>query len=277
MAPRRARSAGMREVVLEVQNVDKEFGPGRPALRGVSLTVYKGEFVSLVGPSGCGKSTLLKCICGLVAPTRGEIYVGGRRVSGPPPGVVLVFQEYNRSLFPWLTVLQNVLFALKKRTDMDGPERQRLATSMLAAVGLDRFAHHFPWELSGGMQQRVAIARALAFQPEVMLMDEPFGSVDALTRADLEDLLLRLWEQFRFTVLLVTHDVDEAIYLADRVVVFSGSPGRVTDEVTVELPRPRDQIGTRSAEAFGRLRARIFEGIGAAKPSRTRSEQGVRR
>ncbi len=256
----------MSRVVLEVVDVSKAFSERqRAALEGVSFSVTEGEFVAVVGPSGCGKSTLLKCICGLVAPSQGEIRVEGRRVTGPPPGVVLVFQEYNRSLFPWLTVVQNVMLPLRRRGGLTPLDREALAIRMLAAVGLGEFVNHYPWELSGGMQQRVAIARALAFQPRILLMDEPFGSVDALTRMELEDLLLSLWNQFRFTTLLVTHDVDEAIYLADRILVFSGSPGRVADDVPVELPRPRDQIGTRSAAGFGSLRSRILRQIGSRR------------
>jgi len=257
----------MSRIVLEVVDVSKEFSERqRAALQGVSFSVTEGEFVAIVGPSGCGKSTLLKCVCGLLTPSQGEIRVEGRRVTGPPPGVVLVFQEYNRSLFPWLTVIQNVMLPLRKRKGLTPLDREGLALRMLAAVGLEGFGNHYPWELSGGMQQRVAIARALAFQPRILLMDEPFGSVDALTRMELEDLLLNLWTRFRFTTLLVTHDVDEAIYLADRVLVFSGSPGRVVDDVPVDLPRPRDQITTRSAAAFAALRSRIFREIGSRRP-----------
>ncbi|MCS7172329.1 MAG: ABC transporter ATP-binding protein [Armatimonadetes bacterium] len=265
----------MNRVVLEVAGVSKEFsGRQRAALEEVSFSVTEGEFVTIVGPSGCGKSTLLKCVCGLMSPSRGEIRVEGRRVMGPPPGVVLVFQEYNRSLFPWLTVMQNVMLPLRKRKGLTPVDREGLALRMLAAVGLDGFVNHYPWELSGGMQQRVAIARALAFQPRILLMDEPFGSVDALTRMELEDLLLNLWTQFRFTTLLVTHDVDEAIYLADRVLVFSGSPGRVVDDVPVHLPRPRDQIGTRSAAEFASLRSRIFRQIGSGRMNGVATPQG---
>jgi len=231
-----------------------------------------------VGPSGCGKSTLLKCLCGLLAPSAGHIRVNGRPVTGPPPEMVLVFQEYNRSLFPWLTVLRNVSFPLTKRNDLSPQDREAISRRMLQAVGLERFLDHYPWELSGGMQQRVAIARALAFQPRILLMDEPFGSVDALTRADLEDLLLALWQQFRFSVLFVTHDIDEAIYLSDRVLVFSPSPGTLLDDIPVAVPRPRHQITTRTDPVFGLLRARIFQLIGgaAAEAPRT-SAGGVRR
>ncbi len=179
----------------------------------------------------------------------------------PPPEMVLVFQDYSRSLYPWLSVLKNVLFALEKKSGMDAPARRELAERMLDAVGLKAFGQHYPWELSGGMQQRVALARALSYQPQVLLMDEPFASVDAQTRTDLEDLLLSLWERFSITILFVTHDIEEAVYLADRVLVLSASPARTVGEFAVGLPRPRDQIATRSSPRFMELRETLYRAI----------------
>jgi NitT/TauT family transport system ATP-binding protein len=249
--------------MLEVRNLQKAFQPlsgDAPvlALADVSFRVEAGQLSAIVGPSGCGKSTLLLCIAGLLRPTAGTVLVGGREVTGPPEDLILVFQEYNKSLMAWRTVLRNVRFGLEGR----GRSRAAIeaeARRALELVGLPGVERHYPWELSGGMQQRVAIARALARRPAVLLMDEPFGSLDALTRHDLEDTLLRVWAEVGATILLVTHDIEEAIYLADRVFVLSGRPSRVLEEIEVKLPRPRHQLATREDNRFIAYRHQVFE------------------
>jgi NitT/TauT family transport system ATP-binding protein len=246
--------------MLEIHGLAKTYGSGEKAtqaIRDVSFTVEDGEFVCVVGPSGCGKTTLLKCVAGLLRPSRGEVTLRGKRVTSPPEEMALVFQEYGRSLMPWSSVRNNVLMPLRHKQLSRG-ERSRLVDESLEAVGLTRFAGHYPWELSGGMQQRVAIARALAYQPSVLLMDEPFASVDAQTRADLEDLVLRVRDEYGITILFVTHDIDESVYLADRVVVLTHSPTEVKEIVPVDLDRPRDQITTKELPEFVHLRGHVY-------------------
>jgi NitT/TauT family transport system ATP-binding protein len=249
--------------MLEVRHLGKTYGAGEKATHAigdVSLTVEEGEFVCVVGPSGCGKTTLLKCIAGLLRPSRGEVLLRGKRVTEPPEELALVFQEYSRSLMPWASVRNNVLLPLRHKK-LPRSERRELVEDSLDAVGLTRFIDHFPWQLSGGMQQRVAIARALAFQPAILLMDEPFASVDAQTRADLEDLTLRVREQYGITVLFVTHDIDESVYLPDRVVVLTHAPTEVKEIIPVDLPRPRDQIATKELPEFTQLRGHVYRQI----------------
>ena len=248
---------------LEIDRLHKAYGSGPDAVTAVddvSLTVQPGELLCIVGPSGCGKTTLLRCIAGLMAPTSGATRLGDRVVDAPPRSMALVFQDYSRSLLPWMTVHANVVLPLKARR-MPRAERDRLAAAALAAVGLDGQGPRYPWQLSAGMQQRVAIARGLAYGPEVLLLDEPFASVDAQTRAELQDLLLDVWQRTGFTVVLVTHDIDEAAYLADRIVVLSASPARVKETLDVDLPRPREQIETRALPEFAELRGRIFASV----------------
>jgi NitT/TauT family transport system ATP-binding protein len=248
--------------MLEVRGLRKEFqplsGPPVTALGDVSFRVEPGQFVSVVGPSGCGKSTLLQCLAGLLRPTAGQVLFEGREVTGPPEGLILLFQEYNRSLMAWRTVLGNVRFALEGRGGSRGALDAE-ARRYLELVGLGGFERHHPWELSGGMQQRVAIARALARKPDVLLMDEPFGSLDALTRIELEDTLLDLWGALHTTILFVTHDIEEAVYLSERVYVLSRRPARVIEDIEVQLPRPRHQLTTREDPRFIKHRHRIFE------------------
>jgi NitT/TauT family transport system ATP-binding protein len=222
--------------------------------------VRRGEFVSVVGPSGCGKTTLLKTIAGLLGPTTGEALVEGRRVVGPPGDLALVFQEYTRSLMPWLSVIRNVSFPLAGK-GIPRSEQKRRAQAALAEVGLVGFDDKYPWQLSGGMQQRVAIARAIAFRPAVLLMDEPFASVDAQTRADLEDLMLRVHDDTGVTIVFVTHDIEESIYLGERVVVLSKSPTTIRAVLDVPIPQPRDQLTTRALPEFLRLRTEILSMI----------------
>jgi NitT/TauT family transport system ATP-binding protein len=237
--------------MLEVTDLCSAYG-AHTALSTVSFTVAERELVCIIGPSGCGKSTLLRAIAGLQRPTAGTVWLHGQLVDGVPPDLAVVFQDYSRSLFPWLSVLGNVQFPLRA---LPRPQRRARAEEALASVGLAGTTHKYPWQLSGGMQQRVAIARALAYRPALMLMDEPFASVDAQTRAELEDLLLMVRRQHGTTVLLVTHDIDESIYLGDRVLVLSTAPGTVVADLTVGLPPDRDQITTRESEAFVHLRA----------------------
>jgi NitT/TauT family transport system ATP-binding protein len=252
----RARMTSM----LEITHLTKTYGVGEKATHAVgdvTLTVEEGEFVCVVGPSGCGKTTLLKCIGGLLRPSGGEVRLRGKRVTGPPEEMALVFQEYSRSLMPWTSVRNNVLLPLRHKK-LARRERARLVEEALDAVGLTRFIDHYPWQLSGGMQQRVAIARALAYQPSILLMDEPFASVDAQTRGDLEDLVLRVRESYSVTVLFVTHDIDESVYLADRIAVLTHSPTEVKELIPVALPAPRDQIATKELPEFAHLRAHVY-------------------
>jgi NitT/TauT family transport system ATP-binding protein len=199
-------------------------------------------------------------IAGLIAPTTGRVLVKGREVSGPPPDLVLVFQEFNKSLFAWRSVLGNVRFGLTARRKK-ARESEAKARSLIELVGLKGFDNYYPWELSGGMQQRVAIARALAYEPEVLLMDEPFGSLDALTRLELEDTLLRLWEELGTTILFITHDIEEAIYLSDRIWVLSRRPSQIIEELRIDFPRPRNQVVTRGERKFMEIRNQIYKKI----------------
>jgi len=246
--------------VLEVADLTFAYGPGgrgQPAVEGVSLTAAAGELISIVGPSGCGKSTVLRCVAGLLRPAGGTITVHGTPVHGTvPDGLAVVFQDYSRSLYPWLTVRDNVALPLH-RSRASRTRRSSAALDALAAVGLSDAAHSYPWQLSGGMQQRVAIARAVASEPTLLLMDEPFGSVDAQAREDLEDLIRRLCRDRNLTTLLVTHDIDESVYTGDRVIVLTGAPGHVRADLAVPLPEPRDQITTRELPAFVRLRTEV--------------------
>jgi NitT/TauT family transport system ATP-binding protein len=230
------------------------------AIADVSFTVAPGEFVCIVGPSGCGKTTLLKCLAGLLAPSSGEVLLDGAPVRRPPPQMGFVSQDYSNSMLPWLRVDKNVTFPLRHK-GVGSRRRSELASEALREVGLSEFARHYPWQLSGGMQQRVAIARALAYEPEILLMDEPFASVDAQTRGDLEDLLLEVWARYRVTAVFVTHDIDEAVYLADRVIVLSHRPSTVRQQLSIELPRPRDQITTKELPEFARLRTEVMRTI----------------
>jgi NitT/TauT family transport system ATP-binding protein len=236
------------------------------AIGDLAFDVAAGDFTCIVGPSGAGKTTLLKCLAGLLAPTSGAILVNGHAVAGPPAEMAVVFQEYGRSLFPWKTVRENIELPLREK--IAKPERKRLVDEALAAVALSGAGDSYPWQLSGGMQQRVAIARAVAYQPKVMVLDEPFAAVDAQTRADLEDLMLRLWTELDLTVIFVTHDIDEAVYLGQRVLVLSSSPTRILDDVVIDIEGPRNQATTRIEPGFAELRTRIYRGIQEAKSGR---------
>jgi NitT/TauT family transport system ATP-binding protein len=243
-------------VMLTVENLRHAYSPERIAIAGLSFSVSAGEVVAIVGPSGCGKTTLLKAIAGLINPTAGTIKLQETIISGVPEGLAMVFQEYSRSLMPWLTVHANAALPLYYKP-IHRVERESRVNKSLEAVGLSAAREQYPWQLSGGMQQRVAIARALAYEPKVLLMDEPFASVDAQTRADLEDLVAGVQQEFSMTILMVTHDIDEAVYLADRVVVLSASPSRILATIPVAIPRPRDQVSTRASEQFVTLRSEV--------------------
>lgn len=246
--------------MLSVRGLAKEFGGGQDAVRAiddVTFDVSEGEFVCIVGPSGAGKTTLLKCLSGLLSPTEGSASFLGAPIGAPPAGLALVFQDYSRSLAPWMTVLENVELPLRAQGLAKQLRRER-AHEALGSVGLGDRTHQYPWQMSGGMQQRAAIARALAYQPKLLLMDEPFASVDAQTRADLEDLILELRDQYHVTVVLVTHDIDESVYLGDRVVVLSARPTKVKEIVPIELPVPRSQVATKSDPRFIHLRSRVY-------------------
>jgi NitT/TauT family transport system ATP-binding protein len=244
------------EITLAARGLGHAYD-GRDVLAGIDFEVRRGEFVCIVGPSGVGKTTLLRCLSGLQRSTSGSVSLGDQEMTEPLSGVALVFQDYSRSLMPWSSVLHNVEFPLRANGSARGEARTE-ALRALALVGLDEVAAHmYPWQLSGGMQQRVAIARALAYRPTLLLMDEPFASVDAYTRADLEDLMLQLQRDLHLTVILVTHDIDEAVYLSDRVIALNGRPAGVAEIVDVPLGAHRDQVATKSTPEFAELRARV--------------------
>lgn len=252
-------TASGRPVKIALHHVTRRFpsahGGQDLALQDVSLEVSPNEFVSVVGRSGCGKTTLLNIIAGLVRPTDGEVRIDGRPVDGPGPDRGMVFQH--AALFPWLTALENVEFGPRNR-GVPPASRRALAMELIELVRLAGFEHKYPRELSGGMKQRVAIARALATDPEILLMDEPFGALDELTRAEMQEELLRIWEARRKTVVFVTHSIMEAIYLSDRIVVLSPHPGRVRREVAVDLPRPRHRASPGFMALYEDIHSTIF-------------------
>ncbi|MEV1131823.1 ABC transporter ATP-binding protein [Agromyces sp. NPDC049794] len=243
--------------LLTIEGLGHVYQGAQPfeAIGKLDFTVPEGAFVSIVGPSGCGKTTMLRCLSGLMKPTRGEVRLEGEPVTGVPRDLALVFQDYSRSLFPWRTVAGNIAYVLPR--NLPKAERAARIQESLDAVGLGEAGAKYPWQLSGGMQQRVAIARALAYRPAILLMDEPFASVDAQTRAELEDLMLAVRKQFGMTILFVTHDIDESIYLADRVLVLSKSPSTIVESLDIDLPYPRDQVSTRELEDFVHLRSHV--------------------
>ncbi len=241
------------DAVLSAKGIAKSYGRGDSAqniINGFDLEVDQGAFVSLVGPSGCGKTTLLMILSGLLSPDSGQIFFKGKAVKQTPHGLAVVFQDYSRSLLPWKTNIENVLFGMRRVVGLDERQKRDEAERILQAVGLSGFEKHHPWQISGGMQQRVAIARGLASQSELLLLDEPLAAVDAQTRADMQDLLRDLARKFKQTCVLVTHDVDEAVYMADRVLVLGPRPTKVVRDITVDLPKDRDQISTRESPSF---------------------------
>ncbi len=261
------RTLAPEDTLLSVRGLKKVYhtdGGDIEAVRDLTFDLGKNELTCLVGPSGSGKTTLLKCIAGLLEPTSGEVILDGNVVTAPPKKMAVVFQEYGRSLFPWLRVAENVELPLKN-AGMPKAQRQQLVEEALVNVGLDHVPRSYPWQLSGGMQQRVAIARAIAYQPEVLLMDEPFAAVDAQTRADLEDLVRKVRKSLGISVLFVTHDIDESVYLAERVIMLSSSPTVVQEDLIVDLPEERDQLETRAMPRFTQLRHHVYEQIQLAK------------
>jgi ABC-type nitrate/sulfonate/bicarbonate transport system ATPase subunit len=248
-------------VVREVSRVFPGVRGREPtrALDPTSIGIEANDFLAILGPSGCGKSTLLRIVAGLDRPTTGEVLLDGRAVVGPGPDREMVFQSY--TLFPWLTVRENICFGLREK-GMSDAEQRRIAAQFVARVGLQGFEDHYPKMLSGGMQQRTALARALANDPTILLLDEPFGALDHQTRALMQELLLSIWEADRKTVLFVTHDIEESIFLASRVVVMSARPGRIKADVRIDLPYPRHYTLKTSAE-FSSLKARLTEEIRA--------------
>ncbi|MGW5558104.1 ABC transporter ATP-binding protein [Micromonospora sp. NPDC003944] len=267
-----------RSTLLRVEHLRKVYESATgtvEAIGDVSFTMDAGELVCIVGPSGCGKTTLLKCLAGLLRPTSGVVEMDGSPVTGPSPAMAVVFQEYGRSLYPWLTVRGNVELPLRHKK-LSRAARNKLVVDALEAVGLADAERSHPWQLSGGMQQRVAIARAIAYQPEVLIMDEPFAAVDAQTRADLEDLVRKLHASRAISVVFVTHDIDESVYLGQRVLVLSTSPTWVQEDLAVDLPPERDQITTRALPRFTELRTHVYDQIQRAKRGQTVAPRSAR-
>ncbi|MDQ6525196.1 ABC transporter ATP-binding protein [Nocardioides sp. LHD-245] len=238
---------------LQLTGVSRRYGDNL-AVRSIDAAIPAHKISVIVGPSGCGKSTLLRMISGLDTPTDGEVRFEGAPVRGVPEGLAMVFQDYSRSLYPWMRVDKNVAFPIRRLPAAERAERVRFA---IEEVGLKGKESLYPWQMSGGMQQRVAIARALASHPRLLLMDEPFASVDAQTRADLEDLVMRIQAELGITVLVVTHDIDESVYLADRIFVLSTPPSVVAEVIDVDLPRPRDHVSTKTEPEFVRIRGHV--------------------
>ena len=227
------------------------------AIDSLDLSISKGEFVTVIGPSGCGKTTLLRIVAGLIGYDSGEVRINGEVVNGPGQDRAVVFQSFG--LFPWKTVLANTMLPLTVRSDVSKEEAEESARLNLKKVGLSGFEDAHPHQLSGGMQQRVGLARALTADPDILLMDEPFGSIDAQTRLVMQEELLRIWSETRKTVMFVTHDLDEAVMLADRVAVLSPGPGKVQDELIVDLPRPRWEYDLRAHPRFAEIRATVWD------------------
>jgi NitT/TauT family transport system ATP-binding protein len=249
-------TADMDGAILTVESISRTY-PGAPApiLDGLTFQQKPGEFVAIVGPSGCGKTTLLRCCAALMQPDSGSVRYAGQILRDPPQWLSIVFQDYNRSLFPWLSVKQNVGFGL---THVAKRERDERVAAALSAVRLDHAGDLYPWQLSGGMQQRCALARSIVVRPKLLLLDEPFASVDAQTRFDLQDLVMEICRSMSLSTLLVTHDMEEAVFMADKVVVLSTKPARVVEEVAVDIPYPRDQLATKESPEFLRLRHQVY-------------------
>lgn len=250
--------------IIEVRNLSKTFKSKHGALTvfdKLNCTIERRSFLSVIGPSGCGKSTLLKLISGLETPSGGEIQFNDRAVKGPPKGMICVFQQYTKSILPWRTVIENVEFGLRAQRSVSRKEARERCREYIDLVGLKGYEDYYPYQLSGGMQQRVCIARALICEPEVLLMDEPFSAVDAMTRAILQELVMRIWQTLPITILFVTHDVDEAVFLSTRIISLARAGGGIAEDVPIVLPSPRDQIATRADPKFTELRQKLFASI----------------
>jgi len=250
--------------LIEVQNLARSFHVNKRTVtvfNDFSLKIAERSFVSIVGPSGCGKSTLLRLISGLDRPTSGYVIFNGRETEGPPRGMIYVFQQYTKSILPWKTVLQNIEFGLRSQRKVSAKEARERCMHYIELVGLKGYENYFPAQLSGGMQQRVVIARALICEPKVLLMDEPFSAVDAMTRAILQELLMKIWSTMPITILFVTHDIDEAVLLSSRIVSLARAPASLAEDITVDLGFPRDQITTRTEPRFTEIRQQLFQSI----------------
>jgi len=268
--PQPAATASLLDVAGLGKSLTAADGSVLEVSRDITFSLHEGEFVSIVGPSGAGKTTLLRTVSGLASPDQGAVTHRGEPVRDVPDWLSIVFQEYNKTLFPWLSVRKNVLLSVRSLAKGEAAARTAEA---LALVGLSDFAERYPWELSGGMQQRVALARAMASRPELLMMDEPFASVDALTRTNLEDMVQRLWREAGFAALLVTHDIGEAVYLSDRVLCLSARPSTVLAEIPIALPRPRDRA-TRALPRFHELTDRVLSFIQPGPEAEERTAPG---
>jgi NitT/TauT family transport system ATP-binding protein len=250
--------------IIDISGLGKTFAANGRALTvfdDLSCVIPKRSFLSVIGPSGCGKSTLLKLICGLEPATRGAVRFNGKPVTAPPAGMVYVFQQYAKSIFPWRTVIENIDFGLRAQKTIGRKEARERCHDYINLVGLRGYEDYHPYQLSGGMQQRVCIARALIGEPDVLLMDEPFSAVDAMTRAILQELVLKIWDKLPITILFVTHDVDEAVFLSTRILSLGRAGSGIVEDVAIDLPLPRDQLATRAEPRFTALRQQLFSSI----------------
>ena len=242
--------------VLFVDGITRKYpGAMSSVLERLTFKQEAGQFLAIVGPSGCGKTTLLRCCAALMQPDSGAVFHQGETFRDPPHWLSIVFQDYNRSLFPWLSVRRNVAFGLH---DLDRSERDERVRAALRAVDLEHAAELYPWQLSGGMQQRCALARSIVVEPKLLLLDEPFASVDAQTRIDLQEMVMDICRRMSLSTLLVTHDIDEAVFMADKVIVLSTRPASVVKEIEIDLPHPRDQLSTKESPDFLRLRHEVY-------------------
>jgi NitT/TauT family transport system ATP-binding protein len=263
-ASRTPLPAGSGSAFIQVEGLTKRYlsaGQQVTVFEDLRFSIREGEFLTVVGPSGCGKSTLLKIISGLVPASEGKVWFEGQLMTEPRPEMLYVFQQYEKSIFPWLTVRQNVGFGLKKRGDLDAAAKAGRVQRFIERVQLAGYEDYYPSQLSGGMQQRVALARALACAPRVLLMDEPFSAVDALTRANLQQLVLELWQELKLTFVFVTHDVDEAVYLSSRVLALAGRPARVDLDLPINVAYPRDPVSSHEDAEFIARRSQLYRSI----------------